>query len=143
MSVRDKIIAAFSLAPQPHAGNVSVPTYDDEETAAYFTGTPWQGHPTTDLHWHEASLSFFTPAAFRYYLPAFILAELDDPETADVIAEGILFHLTDGSRSDELLHEMNGEEREAVASFFEECARRYELNSFKAGADHMRRSVSG
>lgn len=121
-----------------------MPTYDDEGTSDYFTGKSWRGHGVEKLRWYESSLAFFTPAAFRYYLPAFMLAELEDPQVADVIAEGILFHLTDGSRSDELLRELSGEEREAVACFFEDCARRYGGDeSFKVGAERVRQFGEG
>src|SRR4051794_22113680 len=111
MGVREHIVDAFNDTPMPGPGDVSVPTYDDEDTANYFTGKAWQGHSARALREHESSMCFFTPGAFRYYLPAFMLAELDDPETADVIAEGILFHLYNGSRSNELLAVMDDRER--------------------------------
>lgn len=36
----------------------------------------------------------FTPEVHRYYLPAFMIFSLDDPNTADVIPENMLFHFS-------------------------------------------------
>ena len=147
MDLRAQIIEAFADAPQPVAGNVSVPTYDDEDTAAYFTGKTWQGHSVQTLRWHETSLCFFTSAAFRYYLPAFMLAHIEDSKTADVIAEGILFNLTKGFRRAELLRELSNREKEAVALFFEDCAHRcggYPFDElFGNAAEYVRPAKAG
>jgi len=138
MTLRETIIKAFSATSQPPADRISAPTYDDEGTAAYFAGKSWQGHSAKELRCYSSSLSFFTAEAFRYYLPAYMLAELDEPEIADVITEGILFHFTHELPGRELASCLTHEEREAVACFFDECARRYGMG-YDEAATMLRR----
>jgi hypothetical protein len=40
------------------------------------------------------ALSFFSPEAFHYYLPAFTLAEVQDPIAAGQIGPSLLFHFS-------------------------------------------------
>ena len=111
------IEAAFAEAPKP-LGRVSLPTYDDEGTNEYFARSEWRAHNAKDLRMHNSALSFFTPAAFRYYLPAFLLASIRRPGEVDVIPEGIVFHLQrDLAGKRERLQELSPREREALARF--------------------------
>ena len=84
-SIRD----AFRNTPYPKGKLTD--TYDDEGVAEYFSGTTWSEHSVSNLRHHVAALSFFEPDAFRYFLPAFMLAELENREVADVIKESIVF----------------------------------------------------
>jgi hypothetical protein len=54
----------------------------------------WRSLDAAFLDGHHAALSFFSEAGFRYYLPAYLLADLRDQlKTADPV-----FHLTHGFR---------------------------------------------
>jgi len=66
-------------------------TKHDEDIVEYFRGTTWSGHAVQDLRTHVAALSFFTNEAHRYWCPAFMFAELEDSEAADVIADHLVF----------------------------------------------------
>jgi hypothetical protein len=123
MNVREQIVEAFAATPRPCDDAIAVESYDDEGTAEYFHGRAWQGHPAERLRYFSSSMSFFTPEAFRYFLPAYMLAELDDPKEADIIAESIAFHF-DRFTSDRR-PPFTAEELRGVRSFFKECARRY------------------
>jgi hypothetical protein len=68
-----------------------------------------------------------------------MLAELDDPKAADVIADGVLYHVMDGSYAYERAGSLSRREREAVADFFEECAMRYDRADFLDAAERLRR----
>lgn len=100
------------------------PTYDDEGTKAFFGGTDWRSHDVVGLRAHESSLHFFSPAAFRYYLPAFVIAAVRDPGRADVIPDTILWTLraaaeaTEGSDA-ERWKLLTTRERFALARFVE------------------------
>ena len=74
-------------------------TKQDEGIVDYFRGTTWHGHAVADLRYHSVALVFFTDAAFRYWLPAFMLAALGDAETADVIPESIELRIAAGTSS--------------------------------------------
>jgi hypothetical protein len=124
--VRERIEAAFADTPAPGEAFEDISATEwDEGIVEYFRGTTWRGHHVQDLRCHYAALSFFTPKAFRYWLPAFMLAELDHPEEADVISECIASNFTRSEGDDEKLREFTRDELEAIATFFDECARRY------------------
>jgi hypothetical protein len=61
------------------------------EIAAYFRGRDWRDHPVGEMRAHASALSLFTPVAWHYFLPAFLLADVDDPDTADIISDSIFF----------------------------------------------------
>lgn len=126
-AVAAKIEAAFADTPSPGTqfSDISATPFD-EDIVEYFKGTSWRGHRVLDLRYHDAAMSFFTDKAFRYWLPAFMLAELESPEEADVIGEGIAFHLTRASHADARLSVFTPDELGAIAAFFEECAIRYD-----------------
>jgi len=141
--LHELIEAAFRDTPPPLDGKISLPTYDDEGTHDYFSGSPWQGHSVSELRTHESAFCFFTADAFRYYLPAFMLAELKDPETADVIAGNILFHFTPPSGEREFwrpayearLSKFSEIEKKAIAEFL-----RYVVDGY--GLPRMRSDYS-
>ena len=65
------------------------------EIAREFDGKTWSS--LTDvkyLRYYESALSLMTPEARRYYLPAFMIAALTDPVSADVILDGLEFGFT-------------------------------------------------
>lgn len=82
------------------------------EIYAAFRGKHWKSF--TDirlLREHYLALSSFYPASFRYYLPAFMRAALVDPETADIILDGLEYHLSEpknGTLTDEEVRDAYG-----------------------------------
>ena len=84
-ALKSLIRAAFEDAEYPGDDNIagcsrSLTPFgcdDCDPMAAHFKGTRWQEHNLQTLGEFN-SLSFFHPEARRYYLPAFMLAELQD-----------------------------------------------------------------
>ena len=140
--VRRKIENAFADTPAPgrEFGDISA-SYDDEGIVAYFRGRSWRGHRVEDLRRHDTALSLFTDKAFRYWLPAFMLAELEDPETADVIAESIAFHFSEFQGRDKRIEQFAQDELEAVAAFLEECARTSDSTIYEKTFQSAERAV--
>lgn len=136
-AVRTKIERAFADTPSPgeEYDAISATRQDDEGIVEYFRGTSWRGHRVQDLRYHSVALSFFTDAAFRYWLPAFMIAELEDPATADIIAQDIAFSLAYDPRR---LGHFTVPELEAVSTFLEECVRRYDTADFRWAAGEVR-----
>ncbi len=63
-----------------------------EEAGAFVGKTDWKSLPAEFLDQHYSALSFFSEAAFRFYLPAYLAADVrDELQTADP-----LFHLIHG-----------------------------------------------
>lgn len=142
--VEEKIIGAFSGDSIPE-GKLCSAKYDYEDTHGGFYGTTWEQHDALFLREHESCLSFFTAEAFCYYLPAFMLAELRDPDTADIIAEGVAFHLTDTPLTKERISLFSRDKLLAIIAFFECCAVRYKDGIYdiyyNKAADVVRKSI--
>lgn len=71
----------------------SIYSLEASETHEKFCGRHWRDLSFADLRGESAALSFFTPEAFRFFLPAFIRISLLDPEAADLIPDAILWSL--------------------------------------------------
>jgi hypothetical protein len=136
--VRDAIRAAWKDAVRPPDDRISAPTYDDEGVSAYFAGRSWQGHEVKALRYHSVGLSFFTAEAFCYYFAAYLLAVLEDILAADVVYDGILFHLSPTQLgrqwADDYRAKIAGftdEQRGAIVAYLAWCADRYEQGSLR------------
>ena len=118
-----QIEAAFADTPSPGSGfNDISATQWDEGIVDYFRGKTWQEHRVQDLLRYSAALSFFTDKAYRYWLPAFMLAELAHPEDADIIGEHIAFDFTKSGFSAARLGQFAPNELRAIAAFFDVLA---------------------
>src|SRR4051794_10054319 len=71
-----KIEKVFTEAEYPGDQNIGV-----RETAQFISQKEWQKVPIEVIaRSQSAILSFFSPAAYRFYLPAFLCAVLRHPE---------------------------------------------------------------
>ncbi len=121
-SVQRAIEEGFALTPPPDPRSLT-DTYDDEGVGEYFGGRPWRGHNPYDLRYHSCALSFFTAPAFRYYLPAFMLATINSRREADIIPDVLWRRFLRWTGKDHLLKITLSElfpepERKAIAEFF-------------------------
>jgi hypothetical protein len=89
------IEVAWRAVPYPGDDKIFTPdSHDDEDILNYFGGTSWVGHEPGNLRAHSSAFTFFTPEAFHYWLPAFMIAAIQDPAEADVICDYIPLSLT-------------------------------------------------
>jgi hypothetical protein len=95
-----KIEQAFSDAQYPEDEAI-VPLYDGlphcDECATLvdcFRGKPWKAVPLETLVKERGSLPLFTMLAFRYYLPAYLIAGLLHPRETDTLRDNIFYSLT-------------------------------------------------
>lgn len=125
--LRDQIEVAFRDTPNPGTQFEDISaTKWDEGIAEYFRGTTWRDHRPTELRHHSAALSFFTDKAYRYWLPAFMLAEIENPAEADIIAEGIASEFQDQVSKSAKVRQFSKQELVAIAQFFSHCAELYD-----------------
>ena len=95
MSHQDAIRAAFADVPYPGDNNITRCPYHCRtcrEIADFFKGKTWEGHALEDLRDHHTALSLFTPEAFHYFLPAFMLGSLDSPDKINLLPDAIRYH---------------------------------------------------
>ena len=77
-ALRRQIEAAFANAPYPGDDHIGFDADDWEsaELARAFKGRHWQELSPAELQYHSSS--FLSLEGFRYYLPAYLLAALED-----------------------------------------------------------------
>ena len=77
----------------------------EEEVGPFRAHHDWRTIDAAFLDGHYVALSFFSEAGFRFYLPAYLLADLDERlQTADPV-----FHLTHGFDEIAVTHDVGGE----------------------------------
>jgi hypothetical protein len=114
----DEIDRAFADTPYPGDGALRGSNVGDEpyQVELGFRGVDWQRASPMLLNVHDAALAFLSHAGFRYFLPAFLVADL----LALLRAADPLYYLTHGlERPDaaERFEGFTGEERAAVAAY--------------------------
>lgn len=91
----EHISQAFKINTYPGDAYLQASFESDEayeETGAFKGKTDWTSLEPTFLDNHSSALNFFSEAAFRFYLPAYLIADLrHDLQQAEP-----LFHLTHG-----------------------------------------------
>lgn len=95
MSLKETIIQAFADVPYPGDDNITRCPYNCSECrriAAYFKDKPSTGYTAEELRNYHVALSLFTPEAFHFFLPGFMLASMNSYERGDVIPDAIRFH---------------------------------------------------
>lgn len=93
-----QIIAAFSERRYPGDGHLVYDTsgqhLECDQIARAFEGKHWNSLSPSFIFSHNSALSFFSPEAFRYYLPAFLLAAITDIDAADIAVDSTISNLT-------------------------------------------------
>ncbi len=128
--LQQRVKSAFALATYPGDDQLVVVTggahLECEQIRAAFQGKRWQHLPLKFLRYHASSLSFLTPEAFRYYLPAFLLAALQSYKKADMVPFSLVFHLTppaegdpERSRFDQVVTGLTQEQKVVIATFLQ------------------------
>lgn len=87
--LKEKITEAFRHVPYPGDDhlitNQSPFWHEQQELGQMLRGRPWTSLRLVDVH--NTSATMLTPEAFHYYIPAYMLAVIDDYEDADVLPE--------------------------------------------------------
>lgn len=95
MTLKESISQAFADVSYPGDNNITRCPYNCTEcrrVAEFFKGKENYGHTAEALRDYHVALSLFTPEAFQFFLPAFMLASMDSYEKGDVIPDSIRFH---------------------------------------------------
>jgi hypothetical protein len=127
--LRLEIEAAFDPLNYPGDGNIVYDNSGDHlecnEIRALFAGRHWREMPLETVLHHPEALSAFTPEAFRFFLPAFLLAALFHFDEADVLPESIVSgfrrprHSYDETRQRERLQILTPDQTRAICGFID------------------------
>jgi hypothetical protein len=112
------IQSAWTDATPPLPGNISKPTYDDEGVSEYFAGKPWRGLSAAQLRRLDFAPNIFTDDAFAYYLPAYMIADIEEPEVSDTNIERVLFWLSE-NRGPAVVSRLNEMQLSAMRAYIE------------------------
>ena len=95
MSLKAKIETAFAEVQYPGDGNITRCPYHCSEcgrVAVFFKGRKWADSTAEDLKAQHTALALFTPEAFQYFLPGFMLVSMDAYQKGDTIPDAVRFH---------------------------------------------------
>lgn len=96
-TAKTKIRDAFANAEYPGDDNLVTDGGCDpgcREIAAAFRGKAWDSISTQMVREYNGALPLLTPAAFRYYLPAYLLGCIDSRQKVDFAWDSVITHLT-------------------------------------------------
>lgn len=88
-----KIRSSFKETPYPGDNNIGIGWPDGDEVEDAFKGKDWKDLSPELLFDHRDKLPFLQPEAFRFYLPAYLLAVLFHYGKMDTLIENLPFNL--------------------------------------------------
>jgi hypothetical protein len=104
---------AFANVPYPGDDRlVAYPDYyESDDVIEAFRGKHWRDISPEVLSEHWASLGLFSPEAFRFYLPCYLIAALLRSDVTGMVWETVFFRLTppesEGDKMDGFLKRIN------------------------------------
>lgn len=139
MSLIEEIILAFQGVSRP-AGSLFAPKEQDEGEEEYFSDKTWEGHSVEALRYHEVAMGLFTQEAHQYFLPAFMIASLENPEAADVIPDHILYHFSEHEKDfwKQRILILSEEQKIVVSKFLEQVHGSDEFHK-----DYLQKALQG
>jgi hypothetical protein len=126
-----KIESAFADTPYPGDENLvnlyhnDVFCHECAEIKEIFKGKEWKTVAKETLARYYASLSLFKPQAYRYYLPAFLIAPLQliELKTADNLPPSIVFSLSPRHKEEDYFQSrirgFNAAQKSVITEFLE------------------------
>ncbi len=126
MTTRELIENAFADVPYP--GDDNIADHQDclecDDVRAFFRGKSWRQLKFPELQDFHGALPLLTVEAFHYFLPGFMLACLDDWNSAEMIPYSIIgiggyhddaWNVKDETRENRKI--FNVKQREAIAAW--------------------------
>lgn len=121
MSMQSEIIeairSAWADATPPRSGTISTSTCDEGVTE-YFGGTPWHVHTAAQLRSLDYAPNIFSDEAFAYYLPAYMIGDIEEPVVSDTNVERVLFWLS-ANRGSAVISRLSEMQRLATRAYIE------------------------
>lgn len=136
-----RIRVAFGDRPRPNLNEITTCSCEEcKEIRDYFDDADQFCHDASTLRFFDPALFLFAPKAFCYWLPAFMIAALENPRQADVIVDTLPSAL---DKRSELEGMFSASQRDAIIAFLDEGARRFDPEKadspYRNALDVMRR----
>jgi hypothetical protein len=142
--VERKLLNAFPAVPVPDRDVVVEDTYETDHLHELLAGRRWDKISVEDYRYCDDGFSLLTVVGLHYYLPGYLISEIRDSETSDILAQYATFTLADdGSeftrkRLDSLGGLVTVEQIEGIALWLCMYAQRYGETNDK----HVRKSFT-
>jgi len=93
-SLKIKIIDAFSDVEFPGNDKIlHMQSHDDSEILDFCGLVDWQSIPDGIIERNNDSLAFFSPEAYQFYIPRFIIYVLDNYDSAEIVVDNTIYSL--------------------------------------------------
>ncbi len=135
--VKAAVRAAFAGGVHPEDARIVAPTYDAEGVDVAFAGKrDWAALTPAFLNAHSAALSFFSREGLRFFLPAYLLADVDGALRVVDPVFHLTYYFTDAGRREVLkLAKVYRKEGEGHRTWFEHGVERFaEFRAAEAAA---------
>jgi hypothetical protein len=112
---------------------------DVAETKVNFCGKHWRELSIDTINYHRDDLPFFTPEAFCFYLPAFLIASVSFPiEVIDVLPDNLMLVLTPDRENHEtdaklttIVNRLTPQQKMVILDFLEWFTNKYVPDEIK------------
>ena len=147
-NLRAKVIEAFSSTPHPGERNVTGhPCEECHELRDTYGPLTWDTVPSEIIDQNFGQLPLFTPEAYRYFLPAYLLRCLDIDDPDNLVCEFVIYSLTPDDTDDnqkqwiaDRHNLLDREQKGAVAAFLKHILDTEAFKDFHVeAADGLRR----
>lgn len=116
-----------AFADVPYPGDDKLLRYsfsvDNDTVLESFRGKHWKEISPEELQLNEAHLSLFSPEAFCFFLPSFMVGALLHPEETNIVWQCVFYNLAPGHSDLDFLHEriklLNARQKAAVRRYVE------------------------
>lgn len=125
-SIIGQIEAAFAASKRPPNDALLHPDcHDSQDIEAFYAQTDWRSVPDELIAHENAALCFFSPKAFAYFLPAYLVWTLKNFKTSGFItSDNTIYALDPGFPTAELYDfavskysDLDQAQRDAIVSF--------------------------
>ena len=131
LALIEEIKKAFEAVEYPGDGNLVkyMKRADYYEMLLAFKSKHWQEVDIELAEYWRMDIPKFTPSGFQYYLPAFLIASLDEnSDEVDAYLVPNLIPSTDSAQQEHFLQKislLNQEQKNVIYKFFKELIRQY------------------
>ena len=102
-NLRNKILAAFDAVPRPGKRNITSHKCEEcYELRDTFGSLQWDQIPAAVVDENFGQLPLFTPKAYKYFLPAYLLRCLESLDPESMVCEFVIYSLTPEPVADEM-----------------------------------------
>jgi hypothetical protein len=120
-----RIREAFASVEQPRNRNITSHRCEEcDELRDTFSGLKWDAIDPVIIDSNFGQLSLFSPQAYQYFLPAYLLRCLDNFDPSNMVCEFTIYSLSptrgrdaDSRRHSERLKEFTETQKDAIMSF--------------------------